>query len=133
MAQLSKEGLLICKLLISLHPISADTLVIDTIATDNRGRFRYRCHIDTMTTFSLYLNNYQSAAVVFANYGEKIRVEGDAQLPDLIKVNGNEINDELTSFKTSNIDLLTQRGQLLLHLSKRNNRFCCQQFSYTSR
>jgi hypothetical protein len=98
--------------------ISADTLVIDTIATDNRGRFRYRCHIDTMTTFSLYLNNYESAAVVFANYGEKIRVEGDAQLPDLIKVNGNEINDELTSFKTSNIDLLTQRGQLLLHLSK---------------
>src|SRR5690606_33704802 len=33
--------------------ISADTLVIDTISTDNRGRFRYRCHIDTMTTFSL--------------------------------------------------------------------------------
>lgn len=98
--------------------LSADTLAVDTIATDSKGRFSYRSHIDTLTTFSLYLNNYESTAVVFANDGEKIRVEGDAQLPDLIKVNGNEINDELTTFKTSNIDLLTQRGQLLIHLNK---------------
>lgn len=98
--------------------LSADTLVLDTISVDSKGRFNYRSHIDTLTTFSLYLNNYESAAVVFANEGEKITVEGDAQLPDLIRVNGNEINDDLTSFKTSNIDLLTQRGQLLVNLQK---------------
>ncbi|NCB24010.1 MAG: DUF4369 domain-containing protein [Bacteroidia bacterium] len=98
--------------------LSADTLTIDTITTDNKGRFSYRSHIDTLTTFSLYLNNYESTAVVFANKGEKIQVDGDAKLPDLIKVTGNEINDDLTSFKTSNVDLLTQRGQLLIHLGK---------------
>lgn len=98
--------------------LSADTLAIDTIATDSRGRFTYRCHIDTLTTFSLYLNNYESAAVVFANEGEKISVDGDAKLPDLIRVKGNEINDDLTSFKINNTDLLTQRGQLLVNLLK---------------
>ena len=53
--------------------LSADTLTIDTITTDNKGRFSYRSHIDTLTTFSLYLNNYESTAVVFANKGEKIQ------------------------------------------------------------
>ncbi|MCE5204997.1 MAG: DUF4369 domain-containing protein [Porphyromonadaceae bacterium] len=98
--------------------LSADTLAIDTIATDSRGRFTYRCQIDTLTTFSLYLNNYESAAVVFANEGEKISVEGDAKLPDLIRVKGNEINDDLTSFKINNTELLSQRGQLLVDLLK---------------
>lgn len=96
--------------------LSADTLAIDTIAIDSRGRFNYRCHIDTLTTFSLYLNNYESAAVVFANSGEKISVDGDARLPDLIRIKGNEINNDLTTFKINNTDLLTQRGQLLANL-----------------
>lgn len=98
--------------------LSSDTLVIDTIATDSKGRFSYTSHIDTLTTFSLYLNNYESAAVVFANVGEKIKVDGDAQLPDLIKVKGNEINNDLTSFKINNTELLAQRGQLLVDLLK---------------
>lgn len=98
--------------------LSADTLAIDTIAADSKGRFSYVSHIDTLTTFSLYLNDYESAAVVFANKGEKITINGDAQLPDLIQVNGNEVNNDLTAFKTSNIDLLTQRGQLMSNLLK---------------
>lgn len=98
--------------------LSADTLAIDTITTDSQGRFNYRSRIDTLTTFSLYLNNYESAAVVFANKGEKIKVNGDALLPDLIRVNGNEINEDLTSFKINNTDLLTPRGQLLINLLK---------------
>jgi archaellum component FlaG (FlaF/FlaG flagellin family) len=100
--------------------LSADTLAIDTITVDNKGRFNYRNHLDTLTTLSLYLNNYESAAVVFANEGDRITIEGDAQLPDLIKINGNEVNDDLTSFKISNIDLLTQRGQLLRNMMNEN-------------
>jgi len=102
--------------------LSADTLTLDTISVDSKGRFNYRSNIDTLTTFTLYLNNYESAAVVFANKDEKITVEGDAQLPDLIKVNGNEINDELTSFKINNKDLLTQREQLLGNLQQEKSR-----------
>lgn len=96
--------------------LSADTLAIDTIAADRRGNFKYTCSIDTLTTFSLYLNNYESTVVVFANVGDKLTVNGDAQLPDLIEVNGNEINNDLTAFKKENEDLLKQRGQLFVNL-----------------
>ncbi len=98
--------------------LSADTLAIDTISVDRRGKFNYRCTVDTLTTFSLYLNNYESAAVVFADEGQSLKVKGDAQLPDLIKVSGNDINNELTSFKMKNEELLKQRGQLLANLWK---------------
>jgi len=96
--------------------LSGDTLAIDTISVDRRGSFNYTSTIDTLTTFSLYLNNYESAVVVFANEGEKLTINGDSQLPDLIKVNGNEINNDLTAFKTENEDLLKQRGQLFVNL-----------------
>ena len=95
--------------------LSADTLAIDTIAVDTRGRFNYQAHVDTLTTFSLYLNNYESTAVVFVDKDQKLTVKGDALFPDLIRINGNEINNDLTSFKMNNQDLLKQRGQLLLN------------------
>ena len=97
--------------------LSADTLSIDTVDVDVKGKFVYKSHIDTLTTFSLYLNNYESAAVVFADKGQTLKVKGDALLPDLIVVSGNEINNDLTSFKTENRELLTQRGQLLFNLN----------------
>lgn len=96
----------------------ADSLSIDTVSVDAKGKFTYKNEIDTLTIFSFYLNNYESVAVVFADKGQSLRVKGDALLPDLIEVSGNEINDDLTLFKTVNRDLLTQRGQLLLNLNK---------------
>ena len=69
--------------------------------SDN-GDFSYTVDIDTLTTFTIYMNNYESAAVVFADKGQKLKVNGDANLPDLIRVNGNEINDDLTLFKRQN-------------------------------
>ena len=93
--------------------LSADTLAVDTIPVDSRGKFNYKARIDTLTTFSLYLNNYESTAVVFADKDQKITVRGDARFPDLIRVNGNEINNDLTTFKHNNEELLKQRGQLI--------------------
>ncbi len=95
--------------------LTADSLAIDTISVDQRGRFNYRIQIDTLTTFSLYLNNYESAAVVFADEDQKLTVKGDARFPDLIRINGNDINNDLTLFKTNNEELLKQRGQLLIN------------------
>lgn len=99
--------------------LSADTFAIDTISVDHRGKFNYICNIDTLTTFSFYLNNYESAAVVFADDGQKLTVKGDAHFPDLIRVNGNDINDDLTFFKSKNQDLLKQRTQLMLNMQLR--------------
>lgn len=97
---------------------SEDSLAIDTISVDGKGKFNYKNQIDTLTTFSLYLNNYESAAVVFADKGESLKVKGDALLPDLIEVKGNEINNDLTLFKTENHELLAQRGRMLSNLNK---------------
>ncbi len=94
--------------------LSADTLAIDTIPVDQRGRFTYRAQVDTLTTFSLYLNNYESTAVVFADKDQKLTVKGDARFPDLIRINGNDINNDLTSFKITNEELLKQRARLLI-------------------
>lgn len=108
---------------------AADTLAIDTIESDKRGKFIYRNTIDTLTTFSLYFNNQSSSVMVFAHPRDKITIKGDAQVSDLINVNGNEINNELTAFKEANKDLLQQRTLLLRNLQasqeanpERNNR-----------
>ena len=93
--------------------ISADSVIVDTIAVNEKNKFNYKVNIDTLTTFSLFMNNQESATVIFADKGQKVTIKGDALFPDLINVNGNEINDDLTEFKLANQDLLKQRGQLL--------------------
>lgn len=97
--------------------LSSDTLVIDTIPVNSTGGFSYNVDIDSLTTFTIYMNNYESAAVVYADKNQKLKVVGDAKLPDLIRVNGNEINNDLTLFKKQNQDLLKQRGQLLFNFN----------------
>lgn len=97
---------------------SADTLAIDTIQVDKNGKFRYRNPIDTLTVFTFYFNDFKTSAVVFADKNDKISLLGDASFPDLIKINGNEINDDLTAFKIENEDLLTQRARLFLNIDK---------------
>lgn len=97
--------------------LSSDTLVIDTVQVNEKGNFSYNVNVDTLTTFSFYMNNYESAAVVFADKGQKLKVNGDAIYPDLIQVSGNNINDDLTYFKKQNQDLLMQRSQLLINLN----------------
>jgi peroxiredoxin len=56
--------------------------------------------------------------LVFANPKDKISIKGDAQLSDLVRINGNEINNELTLFKESNKELLQQRTLLLHNLKE---------------
>ncbi len=97
--------------------LSSDSLVIDTIQVDDKGRFSYATNPDTLTAYSLYLNHFESAVVVFAGRDERIMVKGDASLPDLIAVKGNQVNDGLTLFKSENEDLLKQRAHLLGNLS----------------
>ncbi len=92
---------------------STDILTVDTLRISKKGQFSYRTFIDTLTTFTFYFNDYNSSVVVFADKGEKITLKGDATLPDLIQVNGNAINDDLTLFKKENETLLKQRAELL--------------------
>jgi hypothetical protein len=98
--------------------VSSDTLVLDTIEVKEKGKFKYRKEIDTLTVFTLYFNEFNNATVVFGNKADKLSIKGDARFPDLIRVSGSEINDDLTLFKTQNEDVLTQRGQLLINFQE---------------
>ena len=91
----------------------SDSIVVDTVWSKSNGRFQYRNQIDTLTSFSLYFNDQSSSVVVFANPKDKITIKGDALVPDLIRVNGNSVNDELTAFKEQNKELLEYRSLLL--------------------
>ncbi|MDD2243898.1 MAG: DUF4369 domain-containing protein [Dysgonamonadaceae bacterium] len=91
---------------------SSDTLAIDTIHVSKKGKFNFNAKIDTLTVLTLYFNDFSSSCVIFADKGNDLNVKGDANLPDLIQVKGNEINDDLSSFKETNHDLLFQRGEL---------------------
>jgi peroxiredoxin len=100
--------------------LAEDTLEVDTIHVDKKGRFSFRTQVDTLTAFSLYLNGYEASTVVFADRDQKLTVKGDAMCPDLIRVNGNEVNNDLTAFKMNHEDLLKRRGQLLVKIREDN-------------
>lgn len=98
----------------------SDSLVIDTTWANTKGDFSFKCNIDTLTSFSLYLNEQNSSVMIFADSHDKIIVKGDADIADLVKVSGNEVNNDLTRFKELNADLLTRRYLLYDNLKNTN-------------
>src|SRR5690554_2094662 len=92
----------------------SDSVAVDTIHVDEKGKFSYFQNIDTTTMFTFYFNDFHSSTVVFTEKGvKKIKLKGDAILPDLIEIKGGEINDNLSVFKKENEAILKQRSLLL--------------------
>ncbi len=92
----------------------SDTISVDTISVDNKGRFSYIQHVDTPTMITFYFNDFNSSTIVFSEKGiNKIKMKGDAILSDLIEVKGGDINENLTIFKQENESLLKQRSLLM--------------------
>lgn len=96
--------------------LADDSLRVDTIQTSKQGKFKYSTNVDTLTSFTLYFNDFESSAVIYADKEQKINVIGDANMPDLMQVHGNEINEDLSSFKKKNEALLKTRAELLLNI-----------------
>lgn len=93
---------------------NSDSIIIDTIFVDEKGRFSYVQYVDTNSTLTLYFNDYHTSEVIFLEQGvNKIKVNGDAILPYLLEVVGGEINNNLTRFKKENETLLKQRSLLI--------------------
>lgn len=67
---------------------AGDTLAIDTIMSDKRGRFTYKNTIDTLTVFSLYFNNQSSSVMVFAHPKDNISIKGALPIAIMAKENG---------------------------------------------
>lgn len=92
----------------------SDTIRIDTIYVDKKGKFSYIQNVDTSTIFTFYFNDFNSSTLVFSDKGvNKIKMRGDANLSDLIEIKGGEINENLSVFKKENETLLKQRALLM--------------------
>lgn len=112
---------LITPYIIASYNIS-DSVKIDTIKTNNKGVFTYSNKFDTLSTLTLYFNDFHSSTVIFLEKGvTKIKLIGDAALSDLIEIKGGEINNDLSLFKKNNELLLRQRSLLLLKNNEDND------------
>ncbi|MGV8962040.1 MAG: DUF4369 domain-containing protein [Candidatus Saccharimonadaceae bacterium] len=93
---------------------NSDTVKIDTIDIDNKGKFSYFHKIDTFSILTLYFNNFHSSTIIFLEKGvKKIHLKGDAILSDLIEIKGGEVNNDLSIFKKENEAILKQRSLLM--------------------
>lgn len=90
-----------------------DSVIVDTIDVENKGSFEFKGVTDTLMLGTLYFNNGTSFTSVFINKGIKIKLEGDANLPDLIDVQGGDENEDLATFKKNNRQTLLTRAKLL--------------------
>ena len=93
----------------------ADSVNIDTVKINKKGVFTYSNKVDTLSSLTLYFNDFHASTVIFLEKGvSKIKLKGDALLSDLIEIKGGEINNDLSLFKKDNELILRQRSLLLL-------------------
>lgn len=91
----------------------SDTIAVDTIFVDRKGDFSYSGNVDELSMASLFFNGKSWSTGVFVDNNLNIEVKGDADSPDLIMINGGQVNDDLTSFKKENKGLLNSKSRLL--------------------
>jgi glutathione peroxidase-family protein len=74
---------------------------IDTLLA-KEGKFEFVSSYDSVKPIVIYMENQDVWITVWAQNGERITVSGNVNHPELIEINGNEINDLLTEFKQNN-------------------------------
>jgi len=94
-----------------------EQIKVDTIFVDSKGSFSYEGKTDRLTMASLYFNKKSWSTSVFLDKGWNIEIKGNANRPDLIMVNGGNINDDLTAFKKRNEDMFNAKADILQSLA----------------
>lgn len=98
-----------------------DSVVIDTIPINAKGEFSFKGTVDTLTEMSLYFNQNTKSTYILVNKGWDVELKGDALYPDLINVKGGDVNDDLTTFKNQNKELLKNRADILIAADRKNS------------
>ncbi|MDR2086417.1 MAG: DUF4369 domain-containing protein [Dysgonamonadaceae bacterium] len=84
---------------------TSDVVKIDTVQAKN-GKFEYSSFSDSVVPILIYLEKKSVWMTVWAKNEDRIKVGGDVNCPELITVEGNEINNLLTEFKTKNKSII---------------------------
>lgn len=90
-----------------------DSMIVDTVHVDDKGRFTIKGDVDTLSTLSIYMNNNSRYTYFFVDKGIKVNITGDALYPDLLDIKGGDVNDDLTAFKKQHKDLIKKRTEIL--------------------
>lgn len=106
-----------------------DSISVDTIYADKKGSFLYKSEVEGLTMASLYFENKSWAVSIFLNKGWNIDIKGDVNRPDLISVNGGDVNNDLTAFKKNNEQLFNTRSELLSHIKDASSDEMIQNYS----
>jgi glutathione peroxidase-family protein len=77
---------------------------IDTLFA-KEGKFKFISSYDSVKPIIIYMEDQTVWITVWAQNGETITVSGNVNDPELIKINGNVVNDLLTEFKQRNKEI----------------------------
>jgi hypothetical protein len=83
----------------------------DTIFS-KEGKFNFTASADSIQPVILFMEDGDVWITVWAEDGDSIQIEGDAYYPELIKSNGNEINDLLTGFRQGNKEIIKEKTDI---------------------
>jgi len=95
----------------NLYFVSEGNLYIDTIKSKS-GKFTYRGVSQTVEPLLINMEDESVWITLWVKNGEKFSLTGDANYPEMIMVEGGEINKLLTEFKTENLSLIKERCDL---------------------
>jgi peroxiredoxin len=87
---------------------TTDPIKIDTIQAKD-GRFVYTASSDSVVPILIRMEEEHVWITVWAKNEDKIKIKGDVNCPELIEIEGNEINNFLTEFKIKNQSLIRER------------------------
>ena len=84
---------------------------IDTVYAQN-GKFKYTSSYDSINPVEIKMENSDVWTTVWVENGQKIKISGDANYPELIETKGNPVNDLLTQFKQENRNIIEAKNNL---------------------
>ena len=95
-----------------LITVVENEMKVDTILIKNE-QFRFSASSDSTQSILIYLGEKSTWITAWAKNGDKIKISGSAEHPELIEIYGNEINDLLTQFKQENKE--SPKDSVILH------------------
>ncbi|GHV56095.1 hypothetical protein FACS1894182_01960 [Bacteroidia bacterium] len=82
---------------------------VDTVFSKD-GEFKYEASSDSIQPVLIFMEDGSVWMTVWAKNGQVVEISGNAECPELIISNGNEINDLLTKFRQENLNIIKERN-----------------------
>ncbi|MDR2683672.1 MAG: DUF4369 domain-containing protein [Dysgonamonadaceae bacterium] len=92
-----------------IDPSGEQGMKMDTVLSKD-GEFQYKASSDTIQPVLIFMEDGSVWMTVWAQNGQVVEISGDAEYPELIAFNGNEINDLLTRFRQDNWAVIKERN-----------------------